>query len=407
MRTGKCESLGLSAVLLIASHLSAQNPPPAADNQTLRSTSRLVVVDVVVTGKDGKYLSGLQASDFIVLDNKVRQSITGFSENAPAASLAPTQANGQQQPAADAKPAQPAPVPGEMAAVVLDGLNTEFEDQSYARAEFIKYLRTQLPGKKLAVYIFGDNLRLVQDFTDDPQLLLAAIQQVIPRSSHEYVITTKAPTGAPISTGPQDAQRTAMMAQSLQDYLGRYPELGLRERTGPTLAALRAITHHLKDAPGRKSIVWIAGSFPPIYVELGRYVNSNYQGEIRSVINELADARIAVYGIDARGLVGAPQYGAGRGADDNGMLTSGEMALAPDSLQHFADATGGKYYINRNDIANAIALSIADGVHSYEIAYRPDPKSWDGKFHRISVKLSVAGARARYRNGFYAVDTKP
>jgi VWFA-related protein len=408
MRIGKCESLALSAVLLVGCHLTAQNPVPA-DSQTLRSTSRLVVVDVIVTGRDGKFLPGLRAADFIVLDNKVPQPIAGFSEN-PANLRSLAEAETQPQ-GSDSELIQVTDnASGEVAAVVLDGLNTEFEDQSYARAEFVKYLRTQLPAhKRLAVYVLGNSLRLVQDFTDDPRLLLAAIEKVMPRASHDYQITTTAdPTLPPTSNVAQGSSaRTAAMSQYLHEFLGRYPDLGFRERTGPTLAALREVARHLKDSPGRKSIVWVAGSFPPIYVELGRYLNANYQGEIRRVINELADARIAVYGVDARGLVGSPQYGAGRGADDGGMMTSGQMALTPDSLQHFAESTGGKCYTNRNDIANAIALSIADGIHSYEIAYRPDPKSWDGKFHRIAVKLTIPGARARYRSGFYAIDTRP
>ena len=61
--------------------------------------------------------------------------------------------------------------------VLWDALNTETADQAWVRNQVIKYLQTMNPNDPMAVYILVKNLRVIQDFTDDPLPLIQALRR--------------------------------------------------------------------------------------------------------------------------------------------------------------------------------------------------------------------------------------
>ena len=65
-------------LLLVQFTMSAQESPPL-----IRSNSRLVVLDVVVTGKDGRPIVGLKKDSFTVTENGVPQKLSSFEEHRP------------------------------------------------------------------------------------------------------------------------------------------------------------------------------------------------------------------------------------------------------------------------------------------------------------------------------------
>jgi hypothetical protein len=97
-------------------------------------------------------------------------------------------------------------------------------------------------------------------------------------------------------------------------------------------------------------------------------------------------AQVAVYPIDAAGV--------GRISRLDAFTT----------MQSMADRTGGKAFINQNDLKPSIRSSMDDGSTYYTLAYYPEDKNWDGKFRRIEIKTRQAGVNLRYRLGYYALD---
>jgi hypothetical protein len=69
-----------------------------------------------------------------------------------------------------------------------------------------------------------------------------------------------------------------------------------------------------------------------------------------------------------------------------------------------AAKTGGKAFMNRNDLDVGIRSSIDDGSSYYTTSYHPTNKTWDGKLRKIEVKSTRPGVTLRYREGYYAVD---
>jgi hypothetical protein len=68
-----------------------------------------------------------------------------------------------------------------------------------------------------------------------------------------------------------------------------------------------------------------------------------------------------------------------------------------------AERTGGKLFLDTNDISGAIRTAIDDTKLTYMIGYRPSHGNWDGHFQRLSVKVKRPGVTVRHRTGYVAL----
>ncbi|HSC77620.1 MAG TPA: VWA domain-containing protein [Candidatus Acidoferrales bacterium] len=409
-------------VLLGGLALSSQQPPPAPTNvpaTVLRVTTRLVLVDVVVTDKQGRPVTDLTRDDFTLMENGKPQRIATFSLENPG--------GGVQQAAIAPAPLPPNVVtnkpeyrlpPGPLSVLLIDALNTPMQDQSYAREQMLRYLRTQLqPNQRTAILVLTGDLLILQDFTADPKALIAAVEKYSPerpaRQPEEgYIANPEAV--AKIADLPSNA------AANLQRFEQEYNAMLTDSRVSITLGALRAIARALAGYPGRKNLVWVSATFPFSLTpedDSNPMTYRNYSNEIRQTASVLSDAQVAVYPVDARGLVGFPMASAadslrGRtGRAFSGPTFGGELNRRYDSLYNtfatmetLAEATGGRAFRNRNDIDVALARSIGDGSTYYTLGYYPESKEWDGKFRRLKVQVLRKGTELRYRRGYYALD---
>lgn len=73
-------------------------------------------------------------------------------------------------------------------------------------------------------------------------------------------------------------------------------------------------------------------------------------------------------------------------------------------MREVAAQTGGKAYINQNEIKDGITLAVSDEKASYTLGYYSENKKWDGKFRTLKVKLDQGDTQLRYRKGYYAID---
>src|SRR6202035_4035794 len=100
-------------------------------------------------------------------------------------------------------------------------------------------------------------------------------------------------------------------------------------RAKETLAGLEAIGNHLARVPGRKNLVWVSGSFP---FSMGidetlmdpRREHRTFQEEAERASRALNNANVAIYPVDARGLMPDPSgalSAANRGSTNLKMLT--------------------------------------------------------------------------------------
>jgi len=360
-------------VLLVGALLAAQQ------EMVLRVTTRVVEVSVIVTDRKGRAVDGLTKDDFTVLENGKPQKIESFSvEKAhvllpPAEPLPPDIYTNRYELKGGA--------PSAVTIVLLDLVNTQWRDKLYSRAELVKFLHTELHANdRVALYALSADLHLLHDFTSDVTPLIAALNHYKPRPGVDLVV-------APPTSSTGNAALDALMAKGDELMYKTYAI----SRVNRTTAALEAIAARVAALPGRKNLVWISGGFP---IQTGdRGMGRNFRPDVERATAALAAANVAVYPVDARGLVARSGPGFGMPAG---------FREARETMQVMAERTGGKPYLDSNDIRGAVRKAIDDTLLTYTIVYRPSHDKWDGHFQRFAVKVKRPGVSVRHRNGYVA-----
>ena len=281
--------------VLAGAFVGAQQPSaPANDPGPLfRVTTRLVLVDVIVLDKESNPVQALKADDFTVTEDGVRQRITSFSAGIPEL----------------ARPAPPLVLPphvttnrpvatqtnsenGTAAVLLLDGLNTPPQSQIYVKQEMLRFLARQYdPNTKLAVIALTNKLTVLQDFTQEPVLLRAALDRYLAATpalarSGGHMETPSASvlapsvnlpaqaTGGPTSRGPDPGLPATLAAggnnSSISEDIAYMMDRFEREsdnfsrdtRIATTLSALEEIARFMSGQNGRKVLLWFSTGFP-------------------------------------------------------------------------------------------------------------------------------------------------
>jgi len=309
--------------------------------------------------------------------------------------------------------------------VLMDGLNTTSPNQAYVRDQMIKYLEKMPEGRPVAVYMLGTKLTLLQDFTSDPEVLKKVVKNLKKTISPLLDNPGGGPDAELLSPGAAEIL-PANMVNDLQRFEQERVAFQTDLRVRYTIDALTSISRSLTGYPGRKNLIWISEAFP-IAIDPNMELTGsdafagtrNYAQQIAKLADSLIDAQVAMYPIDARGLVGSSFYDAsnagrdrlGRAARGDRMVAalsaeSGNRQAVHGTMQEMADRTGGRAFFNTNGIDQAVRKSIDDGSTYYTLAYYPENKDWNGKFRKIHVTVNKPGVKVRYRLGYFAVNPK-
>lgn len=435
----------IATALLLAALETSSAQTQAVPDYSVRSTTRVVLVDVVVTDGKGEPAAGLAASDFSLLEDGKPQKISFFSyesstkrENAvPPPKLRPDVFTNRPEYHSAAGP---------ITVILLDGLNTPTNQQIYARQQILKYLAMmKLSSTGTAVLALGNELTVLQNFTTSPELLEAAVKSYvrgrtatdIEAPNIEIPVTTGpgggGPAGVNVNVGPAGtgdvasaiASQTnvtnsfAMLAESLKrfDKGIQVNDQDLRIRS--TLSALRTIAKAVQGYPGRKSLLWFSAGFPfslALDEAMDLEFSKSYREQIRQASTLLSDANVAVYPIDTLGLVSSggladPSTPTKMAATIQDAAPSTSLAAETfskfgkqETMDQIARDTGGEVFRNTNDLSGALHRALKDSESYYVLGYYPDRKKWDGKFHTIKVVPANKQLRARAREGYYASD---
>src|ERR1039458_4945347 len=180
-RSGLFGLAAFAALLLAATGHPALAQATAAPNAAqalsvpLKTNTRRVFVDVVVTDAQGRPVTGLTQDDFKVVEDNTPQKLLFFDVHtvtpeanyvAPKIPLLP--------PNTFFNLAK-APESGTPTVILYDALRSEIGDQLYGHQEILNLLRHRRPGTQIAIFILIDKLHLLQGFTEDTSLLSAAL----------------------------------------------------------------------------------------------------------------------------------------------------------------------------------------------------------------------------------------
>ncbi len=377
----------------------AEQPPPV-----FRVATRLVQVSVIVHDRHGQPATDLKKDDFTITERGKPQTIRFFAMEAADRAAAPP-------------PALPphiftniiahrAGVPTNVTVVLLDLLNTSFVDQQHARNALVKFLGQIQPQDRIAIYALGHrSLTLLHDYTSDASSLVGRLRQT----------KGEIPSELDASTVNSDSQQElqALGLDALADANQQEADFFTGARVVNTLGTLEAIAQHLSGVPGRKNLIWLSGGFPLTIgfdemPEIGSTRDSRtFTTEMDAAVRALNNSGVAVYPVDARGLMVMPGFSADR-RNAPGISAPPRSRLAPiqdniDSMKEIADRTGGRAAYNTNDLARAVRRAIDDARVTYTIGYYPADEAQDGKFRDIKVTVARPHLDVRYRKGYFAV----
>jgi VWFA-related protein len=416
--------LTLAFSSLFAGTAFAQTLPPPeseAPATTLKATTRNVLLDVVVTDKQDKPVSGLRKEDFQVFEDGKPQTVTFFE---PA--FAGTPGAASTAPAPPLPPNTftnvPAVAPNNAVNVLLmDALNTNMGDQSFVHQEIVRYLASIPPGTRIGIFLLSEKLRLVQGITQDSSVLRASLARLAANPTQSALLPTLAGTDAQLGAVnmimQQGVENNSLQieasAMALQGFLAQQNTFEANMRSAMTMEALQQIARYLSGIPGRKNLIWVVGSFPAC---IGTECPSSYMDEDKRTVDALADARVSVYPIDARGVMINSMHNAvnahppGLSGNSQQSIAGQSASLGSDmsadatnqgSMILLAKNTGGKASFNGNDFKDALAADIDNGSRYYTLAYTPTNHSESAKERKIELKTTSGNYKLAYRRSYF------
>jgi VWFA-related protein len=343
--------------------------PPPTDSQagtaTLYIDSRLIVLDVVVTDKNGHIVGDLTRDDFIVTEDKIVQTVRSFEtpeeHKLPDHNLGELGASGVQNYGESP-----------MTIFILDELSTKFEDMAYARHELKLYLDRQpehLAQPSMLLAVGNKKLIPLTGWTQTRDTILEALSKRRPDVPYRIQ-----------GNGGGDITAAA-------------------ERLSDSLAALSQLSQAYAGEHGKKNVIWLGHGFPSLNLEnISLEEAEAITSTLHSTAALLIDNRVTVYTIDPMGL---PTYGASA-VDSTGAVPPD--LTEPDQMmfESLTDQTGGRSYRLRNDIDMAIATALQEGSTYYTMTYAPSNHNFDGKYRQILVTIKRPGLTAHTRAGYFA-----
>ena len=361
----------------------------AAAQKPLRVATRLVQIDVIVLDKHGSPLTGLTKDDFRVLDNKSQRAIQLFSEET--SQMLPG-APEPLPPGTYTNEIQAASVPSNLTVILLDSFNTGFFDQAFVRSQVLKFLQTIQVQDRVALYALGAYLRVLHEFSSDSSSLAESLRNYL----GEHALDMDAARTESIGALHKDLEAGAA-AEGIDD---SHPFA--QDHGHPTAEALRMIADHVGSLPGRKNLVWISGSFP-FSIETNNLQKTPdgrkipFATDVELAMRALNSANVAVYPVDARGLVDGGTFGANASSSvEQDMANIGAM-------QSVARRTGGIAFYNANAIKTSIRQTIDDSRMTYKLGFYPEDVNWDGSFHKLRVRVNRPDAHVQTREGYFAL----
>ncbi len=448
MRSFARRSAGrLVAVLLAAAGarpLAAQQPPTASDRSPVfRSGAAVVLLDLVVRDKKGRSVLDLGRDELEVFEDGVRCEIAGFRRiSGEALSLAAT-GTSETETVDDPRSAE-APDTRRISFVtpLFDPLGPN--GRTLARKAALKLLDSPLRNSVwISVFVLDESLSLVQPFTGDRAAIREAVRSATSgarrgaiEDSGEYgkallelerasaraeaasVANQARAQGGAAAAGHAGAAAQVAQARALVNMLRMSKDLQRQQQGETSLYPLLALMKGHSTLEGRKTL---------LYFSEGLAVPPSLESVFRAAIGEANRANVSVYAVDARGLDASSQNEEAKQALEDAVAATrramerqggaveideilaaetAESALrlnVQGTLSDLSESTGGFLMANTNDFRQGMERLATDVSAYYEVAYVPPPRSYDGKFRAVSVKLRRKGLQVQTRSGYFAL----
>lgn len=384
---------------------------------TFTSETKLIIVNVSVKDKNGMPIPNLKREDFEVTEDGKKQLVDEhvFEFEKLSSDLLPSVVDDgapkqleervapAPKPVTPAAAGAPASVTGSLAtskrkdrrlmAMFFDMTTMPQFDQIRAIEQAQKFIKEQMTSSDLIqIMNYGTKLNVLQEFTDDRELLLTTIKNMVVGEGSELA-------GA-AATGGAEGDDTGGFTQDDTEFN--------IFNTDRQLAAIADAVKTLAAFPEKKAMIYFSSGIPKNGID--------NQAQLRAATAAAMRANVSIYPVDARGLVASAPGGdatsaspRGTGAQ-SGSLQASRIASTNDTqetITTLAADTGGKALLDSNDLTMGIKNAQNDLSSYYILGYYSTNSAEDGRYRHIKVRLTnpqiASNAKSlEYKEGYYA-----
>jgi VWFA-related protein len=344
----------------------------------IQTETREVLVDAIVTAKNGAYVRDLTAKDFRLSQDGKEQTIRGFSVESASATAPPRSL-----------------------VLFFDETSMEARDQAQVRQAAAGFIDAEAgPNHRMAIVTFNGSMRIAQGFTDNAGRLKDALNQA---SFHGLAPSA---SDSDNSHDPSRAEEQRAVGRATGGALAN--SLGVRNM----LRALGDLGRSLGILAGRKIVIVFTGTLPS---------TTDPRAEVRDAVDAANKSGVAFYPVDVRPVfvqtdpgdaptpqTRVPSYmprGGGPGGGPQGD-TDALSSPIPDSVSGsqqvlfgLANGTGGLVVRNTTDLLGGLQNIAQEQEQYYALTYVA-PESKDGTCHAIRVKVDRKGTTVRSRTSY-------
>lgn len=442
--------------------------PPIDDNDVVKITTSLIQIDVVVTDKKGNQVAGLKPEDFEIYENDELVKVSHFSYVQSAKSNPANNSIVSLNTGSNMRSNMP-PLISQVrrtVAIVIDDAALPISDVNYVKKALLKFITEETqPGDLIAVIKTTGSLGILQQFTTDKPKLIKAIEEI----KWNPVMGAQATAFAPIEVSVSE-EVSATTGSMLSELAARSDSVGSENGEDalaslkPTDITNTRITDSLANKsnienfannfrneelvlgtlnvlirtimamdamPGRKSIIFVSpGINTDAYIgsvgkdtASGRDFSINTLSyESKQLLQKVTDAAnraaISIYPLDTRGVtvIGLQASDSTRGGmfasktagqiDAEVVENRNSYKRSQQTLKILAEETGGKAFLDNNDLGKGLADTLRTQGDYYLLAYQPDSDTFDAekrRYNKLTVKVKRPDVNVNYRSGFFNV----
>ena len=389
------------------------------ESATFRVNVNLVLVRVVARDPKGVAVGNLKKEDFELLDNRKPQVISRFSVES-GTPKAPPQASASNTSGEQQQQQEQVALPDRYIAYLFDDIHLNLSDLMQVRNAASRHLATLQPTDRAA--IFTTSGRTTLDFTADKEKLLNTLLHL-----NASPLTRSAIPECPDVTyyvadmiqNKHDSSALQMITQeALQCHYNNDPQYTQQAQQEAQITATRELTlgdhesqvaiYTIQDvvkriafAPGQRNIILVSPGFlnPDFLREQGDLGDRAVRANV--VINTL-DAR-GLYTVDPAGDISQPGFVPVAFAALQTQYAHASASADADILAELADATGGTFFHNSNDLEGGLRRLASPPEYSYLLGFSPSNLKMDGKYHNIKVTIKSGGKLTiQARKGYFA-----
>ncbi len=437
-------SLLAASVALWQNAVFAQSQDPPS----FRTESDVVLVDLVVTDREGNFVSDLKPDEIQLYEDGERQVISflqhrGRKPRQPTAvkEIVPTLSDGRLK-----NPSLSQRRDDRYYVFLLDLDTIAHQDLKRVRESIRRFLEAGLTSDdQVMIASLSRGLHVRQNFTSSVPSLVHTLEKLRanPSGVGSFVhfieemeeLFSRVP---PFDLTPQPLQTLPSVVESLVSASvarGRSFLVNLDQQVNTAAASLAALSTRLRSLPGRKQLIFFSGGYPldagsvvsriiedraaaiypnrtPIMLFVNRELrglgySSNLRLKLRSAIDQSNRSQVSIYSIDSRGLL-APFDASVRGSGSFSQFSSAlaEITAPQEFLISLSLGTGGRSFVDSNDLGEGVRRAFQDRSEYYLVGFVPTAKRRPGAFHSIKVKVNRPRLELRFRRSYIEADKK-